>query len=131
MAARPSDSLPFAIVTDLRFAVTGAFAAAFVGNILFDLIYTLPSVTIMGVPEIAANFSTYTVYAGVLTAGIVWSQLFERKIAPEDGWLRYNVVPRVQVIGFFALLQVFDDSQGLASLPDRFSFFISLFGVTT
>ena len=45
-----------------------------------------------------------------------------------DGWLRHDVVPRVQVILFFALLQVFDNHDGLVPLGDRISFFTSLFG---
>lgn len=70
------------------------------------------------------------IYAGALTAGLIWSQLAQRRITSKDGWLRHDVVPRVQVILFFALLQVFDNHDGLTPVGDRISFFTSLFGVT-
>jgi len=105
------------------------FMAAFVGNILFDVISDMPAFGIDGFAATIDNFYSYTVYAGGLTLGIIWSQLFQGKARPEDGFLRYQVLPRVIVLGFFALLQIFDDSSGVIPLGDRFAFFASLFGV--
>lgn len=105
------------------------FMAAFVGNILFDVICDAPVFAIDGFAATIDNFYSYTVYAGGLTVGIIWSQLFQGKVRPEDGFLRYQVLPRVIVLGFFALLQIFDDSSGVIPLGDRFAFFASLFGV--
>lgn len=106
------------------------FMAAFVGNILFDLITDSPGFAIIGFIETIHNFYSYMIYAGALTAGLIWSQLAQRRITSKDGWLRHDVVPRVQVILFFALLQVFDNHDGLTPVGDRISFFTSLFGVT-
>lgn len=105
------------------------FMAAFVGNILFDVISDGPAFAVDGFAATIDNFYSYTVYAGGLTLGIIWSQLFQTKPRPEDGFLRYQVLPRVIVLGFFALLQIFDDSSGVIPLGDRFTFFASLFGV--
>jgi len=106
------------------------FMAAFVGNILFDLISESPGFAIDGFVNKIDNFYSYTIYAGALTAGLIWSQLAQRRTTAKDGWLRHDVVPRVQVILFFALLQVFDNTEGLVPVGDRISFITSLFGVT-
>lgn len=105
------------------------FMAAFVGNIVFDLISDSPGFAINGFMETIQNFYSYTIYAGALTVGLIWSQLAQRRTTAKDGWLRHNVVPRVQVILFFALIQVFDNNDGLVPVGDRISFLISLFGV--
>ena len=106
------------------------FMAAFVGNILFDLISDSPGFVINGFLNTIENYYSYTIYAGALTAGLIWSQLYQRRTTVKDGWLRHNVVPRVQVILFFGLLQIFDNHSGLVPVGDRISFFASLFGVT-
>ncbi|WP_394688077.1 hypothetical protein [Hoeflea sp.] len=106
------------------------FMAAFVGNILFDLISDSPGFAIIGFLETIQNFYSYVIYAGALTVGLIWSQLGQRRTTAKDGWIRHDVVPRVQVILFFALLQIFDNHDGLVPVGDRISFFSSLFGVT-
>lgn len=105
------------------------FIAAFFGNILFDFIPVLPNIAIDGVIETIDNYYSYTFYAALLTMGLIVSQLWSKPPKPEHGYLRYNVLPRVQVIGFFIILQVFDDSTGVIPLEDRIEFFLSLFGV--
>lgn len=107
------------------------FAAAFVGNILFDMISNSPAFAIDGFFDTVDNFYSYAIYAGALTIALIWSQVAQKRPTPEDGWLRYDVLPRVQVILFFALLQVFDDSSGLIPAGERIIFFLSLFGVTS
>ena len=105
------------------------FAAAFVGNILFDFIYSTPLLALQGVQTTLDHFIPYTVYAAVLTIGIIVSQQFQTPPKPEDGVFRYSVWPRVQVISFFALIQIIDDSSGNALLADRLVFFGKLFAV--
>ncbi|MEW7007610.1 hypothetical protein [Lentilitoribacter sp. EG35] len=105
------------------------FVAAFLGNILFDVLPALPKVATDGIMETVDNFYSYTLYAAILTIGLIVSQLSSKRPRPEDGNLRYNILPRVQVIGFFMILQVFDDSTGSLSLEARTEFFLSLFGV--
>jgi hypothetical protein len=106
------------------------FMAAFVGNILFDVISEAPAFSVNGFVATVDSFASYTVYAGGLTLGIIWSQLFQQKPRPEDGFFRYQVLPRIIVLGFFGLLQIFDDHSGVIPLSDRFTFLISLFGVS-
>ena len=110
--------------------VFATFMAAFVGNILFDVISEAPSFAIYGFMDKLEDFYSYTIYAALLTAGLIWSQLGQKRTTAKDGWLRHDVVPRVQVIVFFALLQIFDNTEGLVPVWDRVSFLASLFGVT-
>lgn len=105
------------------------FMAAFVGNILFDAISQAPGFGLDGFAATIDNFYSYTVYAGGLTLGIIWSQLYQPVPKAEDGFFRYQVLPRIIVLGFFGLLQIFDDSGGVIPLADRFTFLVSLFGV--
>jgi len=105
------------------------FIAAFVGNVLFDVISEGSQFGTEGFAATIDNFYSYTVYAAGLTLGIIWSQLYQAKPRAEDGVFRYQVLPRVIVLGFFGLLQIFDDSSGIIPLGDRFTFFASLFGV--
>lgn len=105
------------------------FMAAFVGNVLFDLISDSPSFAIKGFWQTIEAFYSYTIYAAALTAGLIWSQIAQKKPDPRDGWLRYDVIPRVQVLLFYGLLQVFDDSSGAVPVGERIDFFFSLFGV--
>ncbi|MCY0149672.1 hypothetical protein OEG84_18645 [Hoeflea sp. G2-23] len=107
------------------------FMAAFVGNMLFDFISDSPSFAIAGFWETVRGYSSYAIYAGALTTGLIWSQLYQKKPSAEDGWFRYDVLPRVQVILFYGLLQVFDDSSGMVPVGERIYFFLSLFGVHT
>ena len=77
------------------------FAAAFVGNVLFDFMHAMPSVAFEGSERFLQGLASYCVYAGVLTAGIIWSQLAQSAPKPADGFMRYNILPRAQVILFF------------------------------
>lgn len=105
------------------------FMAAFVGNILFDFISNSPSFAINGFLATAIGFQSYTIYAAALTTGLIWAQLYQTPPRPENGWFRYDVLPRVQVILFYCLLQVFDDSSGDIPVGERITYFLSLFGV--
>jgi len=105
------------------------FAAAFVGNVLFDFIHAMPSVAFEGSERYLQGLMSYCVYAGVLTAGIIWSQLAQSTPRKEDGFVRYSLLPRAQVILFFALLQVIDDSSANVLIGDRMSYLTGLFGV--
>lgn len=106
------------------------FAAAFVGNVLFDFMHAMPSVAFEGSERFLQGLASYCVYAGVLTAGIIWSQLAQSAPKPADDFMRYNVLPRAQVILFFALLQVIDDSSANVLIGDRVSYLTGLFGVS-
>jgi hypothetical protein len=55
--------------------------------------------------------------------------LRSRKPKPEDGFLRYEVLPRLGVGLFFCLVAVFNETPELFTMHDRIAFFFSLFGV--
>lgn len=103
------------------------FCAAFVGNVLFSILSQMHLFNTGGVVDVVLHFENYIFYALVLTAALIVSQLNPNKPKPEHGHLRYNVLPRVQVLGFFALLQVFSDETGLYGLAERFDFLGHLF----
>ncbi len=105
------------------------FAAAFVGNILFDFVPRLPEMSLYGVSTIVEHFYSYTIYAALLTTGLIASVLSTSRPDPEQGWFAYHVAPRIRVIGFFMLLQIFADSTGSLPVGERIMFFLSLFGI--
>ncbi len=103
------------------------FCAAFVGNVLFSVLSQMHLFNTGGIVDVALHFENYMFYALLLTAALIVSQLNPNKPKPEHGHLRYNVLPRVQVLGFFALLQVFSDETGIYGLAERFDFLGHLF----
>lgn len=105
------------------------FMAAFVGNILFDAIISMPGMAVEGVWPIVYDFQSYVVYAAVLTIGLILSQKFEKPTSPADGWFRHQFFPRARVMAFFALLLIFDSSTDDISLDQRFTFLTTLFGI--
>jgi hypothetical protein len=105
------------------------FCAAFVGNILFSVIWNAYNFGRIGPLETLWMLQNYVFYAAILTTGLVASQLIKRKPQPEDGLWRYDVMPRIRVIGFFCLCTVFVDEIGYLTVADRLSFFLSLFGL--
>ncbi len=78
--------------------------------------------------EKLAIFQSAVFYSLALAAGLIVSQWRGRKPVPENGFLRYHVLPRVNVIAFFCFLKIFDDLTGDGSLLERAAFFLSLFG---
>lgn len=80
--------------------------------------------------DILSRFATYAFYTLALSAGLIVSQLRGRKPQPADGFWRYEVLPRLNVMAFFCLLKVFDDIFGVGTLLDRFAFLFGLFGVS-
>ena len=105
------------------------FCAACVGNVLFSLVAQAHLFAEYGLWGTLMRFESYMFYAFVLAAALVLSQLRKRKPKPEDGFWRYEVSPRLIVIGFFCLIQIFADESGHLGLSERMTFFLQLFGV--
>lgn len=104
------------------------FCAAFIGNVLFTLVTQAHIVAELGPLAYLERFESYIFYAFVLGLALIASQLRRRKPRPEDGVLRYSILPRVGVIGFFAIMLVFADETGHLGLSERFDFLLSLVG---
>lgn len=104
------------------------FCAACIGNVLFSLVAQAHLVAEHGIVGTLLRFESYIFYAVVLAVALVVSQLRKRKPKPEDGFLRYSVIPRIGVIGFFALMQIFADESGHLGLAERLDFAASLVG---
>lgn len=104
------------------------FCAAFVGNMLFSIITQSHLFAEIGVVETLKRFDSYAVYALALTLALIASQLRARKPRAEDGFLRYEVLPRLNVIGFFCMAQIFADEGAETSLVERTGFLMYLFG---
>jgi len=116
--------------TRLRIAFA-TFCAAFVGNVLFTVIAQANLFAEIGVLGVMRHFESYAFYALLLTAALIVSQLRNSRPRPEQGWLRYDVMPRVGVISLFAFLLIFTDEGGVIGLSDRLQFtrWLLLFGL--
>lgn len=104
------------------------FCAAFIGNVLFTLVTQAHIVAELGPLAYLQRFESYIFYAFVLGLALIASQLRRRKPRPEDGVLRYSVLPRIGVLGFFAIMLVFADETGHLGLTERFDFLLGLVG---
>jgi hypothetical protein len=111
----------------LRIAIA-TFSAAFIGNLLFSVISQSHLFAEIGIVETLRTFDSYAVYALALSLALIASQLRARKPRPEDGFLRYQVVPRMGVIGFFCVAQIFADESFSTSLAERAGFLAYLMG---
>ncbi|MGE3305211.1 MAG: hypothetical protein AB7I52_04515 [Rhizobiaceae bacterium] len=105
------------------------FCAACVGNLLFSMIAQAHLFATVGPLAALATFQSYAVYALALATALIVSQLRAARPKPEDGALRYHVLPRVNVLLFFALAQIFADEIGAIGLGERTDFLLHLFGV--
>ena len=105
------------------------FCAAGVGNVLYHFLYLLGDVPQHGLVDVLYGLQSYVLYTVVLSAGIILSQLTNARPKPEDGFLRYEVLPRVTVILFFCTLEVFDDLRHGVELSTRFAYLFNLVGV--
>jgi hypothetical protein len=112
----------------LRIAFATLCAASF-GNVLFHFTWNLNLTLEYGLLGAMQHFESYAVYSLLLAGGLITSQLRGRKPKPEDGFLRYEVIPRIGVGLFFCLVAVFNETPELFSMHDRTAFFFSLFGV--
>jgi hypothetical protein len=112
----------------LRVAFATLCAASF-GNVLFHFTWNLNLTLDYGLLGAIRHFESYGVYSLLLAGGLIVSQLRARKPKPEDGFLRYEVLPRIGVGLFFCLVAVFNETPELFSMHERIAFFLSLFGV--
>ncbi|MBB3452137.1 hypothetical protein FHT86_000393 [Rhizobium sp. BK313] len=112
----------------LRVAFATLCAASF-GNVLFHFTWNLNLTLDYGLLGAMQHFESYAVYSLLLAGGLIISQLRGRKPKPEDGFLRYEVLPRIGVGLFFCLVAVFNETPELFTMHDRVAFFFSLFGV--
>ena len=105
------------------------FCAACIGNWLFHFMGRIDLLAEHGVWQGLRAFESYLLYCVVLAAGLILSQLRKRRPKPEDGFLRYDVLPRLQVGLFFCLLAIFNEPIDTFSIGERFTFLFGLFGV--
>jgi len=104
------------------------FCAAGVGNALYHFLYVIAGIPEHGLAELLYGFRAYLVYATGLALGIIVSQLNNSRPKPEDGLLRYEILPRVNVTLFFCTLMVFDDLNPGVDLSARFAYLFNLVG---
>lgn len=105
------------------------FCAAGFGNFLYHLIF-VSHVFADGTPfDELDRFVTLAFYVGLLSAGLIISQIWGRKTSPADGFWRHEVLPRINVALFFCFLKIFDSVWLEGQLSDRFHFLFGLFGV--
>lgn len=105
------------------------FCAAGLGNFLFHFMKRIDLVALEGFMGAIRESASFALYCTALVTGLVISQLRNRKPQPQDGFLRYEVLPRINVGLFFCLLAIFGEITVPGTFEDRVSFFLSLFGV--
>jgi hypothetical protein len=105
------------------------FCAAGVGNAIYHFLYLLGEIPEHGLVTLLYGFQSYLIYATALSVGIIVSQLNKSRPQPEDGFFRYEVLPRLNVTLFFCTLMVFDDLRPGIELSARFSYLFNLVGV--
>ncbi len=105
------------------------FCAATLGNFLYHFARETYVFASLPVSEALQIFHSAIFYSFALGAGLVISQWRGVKLKPEDGFIRYDVLPRINVFAFFCFLKIFDDISGQGSLSDRAQFTLSLFNL--
>lgn len=118
----------FKTAPKLRIAFA-TFCAAGFGNFLYHTMSEIHFFALEDLGDALGKLPTFAFYTLVLSAGLIVSQLRGVKLKPEDGFWRYDVLPRVNVMLFFCFLKIFDDIFGRGTLFGRLDFFFSLFGV--
>ncbi len=105
------------------------FCAAGLGNFLYHFSRETYVFADLAITEALPIFYPALFYSMALATGLMISQWRSAAPKPEDGFLRYEVLPRLNVCAFFCFLKIFDDISGEGSLTERGSFALSLFGI--
>lgn len=105
------------------------FCAACLGNFLYHFARDTFHFAQLPFWEALAIFQSAAVYSVLLALGLILSQLNPYKPKPQDGFIRYEVLTRLNVIAFFCFLKIFDDMSGEGTVVERFVFMIDLFAV--
>jgi hypothetical protein len=103
------------------------FMAATVGNFIFHFIGDIDLTRKFGFIKQLENFQGLAFYCVVLGVGIGLSQMRIHRERIHHGWIRRQLIPSINVLGFYCFLQIF--ALGSFSLMDRFSFLCYIFGV--
>ena len=114
--------------TKLRVAFA-TFCAAGLGNFLYHFSRDSYFFADMAIAEALPVFYSALFYSLALATGLIISQWRGAAPKPEHGFLRYEVLPRLNVCAFFCFLKIFDDISSEGTLGDRGSFTLSLFGL--
>ena len=108
-------------------AAFATFMAAGFGNALFHFIRELDRVVVLGFWRALIGYQTYAFYCLLLAGGITASQLWPKSRLPAAPTRARQAMAFASVMGFYCLLQVFDDTGRTLSLADHFRFFLGLF----
>ena len=103
--------------------------AAGFGNLLYHFSRETYVFADLAILEALPIFYSAIFYTLALATGLVISQWRGAAPKPEDGFLRYEVLPRLNVFAFFCFLKIFDDISGEGTLFERGEFALSLFGL--
>jgi len=112
--------------TKLRVAFA-TFCAATLGNFLYHFSREIYVFASLPVGEALQIFHSAVFYSIALGVGLIVSQWRGNVLKPEDGFLRYEILPRLNVFAFFCFLKIFDDLTGEGTTLDRAQFTLSLF----
>lgn len=105
------------------------FMAAGVGNFFLHFIIERRTMVEQGLVEALMRMQTYAFYCGVLSLGIIVSQLRSENMTRSGGWIRRQIIPSIGVACFFCFLSFFDGPQRHVSLVKHFEFLHQTLGV--
>src|SRR5262249_49436305 len=100
---------------------------ATVGNFIYHFVDQISLTQQYGFSKQLEYFQGQVVYYVVLGVGIGLSQMRIHRERIRRGWLRRQLLPSINVVGFYCVLQIF--TVGSFTLMDRVSFFCHIFGV--
>ena len=103
------------------------FCAAGLGNFLYHFYRDIYLFAKFEPLEALSMFASLAFYCVALAVGLMVSQWRGVRLAPEDGFWRYEVLPRLNVFFFFCFLKIFDTISTQLTLPERAQFTLSLF----
>jgi hypothetical protein len=102
--------------------------AATVGNFIFHFVRDIGFYTRnFGFIKQLESYQGAAFYCVVLGVGIGLSQMRIHRKRIHRGWMRRQLIPSINVLGFYCILQIF--AVGTFSLMNRFSFLCHIFGV--
>jgi Ca2+/Na+ antiporter len=105
-------------------------SAATFGNMLFHFQLMTPIIITDGLGTALKNFSVFTFYAVVLGIGIACSQLHNRHTAELNKEVKYKFLSPIVVLGFYALLGIFNSTAQTVGISNNFKLLGSLFFIT-
>lgn len=105
------------------------FCAAGLGNFFYHFSRDSFQFVDHSIVETLLMFQSAAFYSLLLAIGLIMSQLNPYKVKPSDGFIRYEILTRLNVFVFFCFVRIFDDTSGEGTIVERTTFMVDLFKI--